>query len=124
MKQLRLFFFIISIAFVQNVIAQTVYTTKTGKKYHKSSCRFLKYSKKLTTIDRAKILGYTACKVCKPTNQNTKASSGGEPKAIAHKTQSKSSSKKAVASQCTGKTKAGKRCKRKTKNANGRCYQH
>ncbi|RSK39969.1 thermonuclease family protein [Mangrovimonas spongiae] len=33
-------------------------------------------------------------------------------------------SQKAKATQCTGKTKSGKRCKRKTKNANGRCYQH
>lgn len=29
-----------------------------------------------------------------------------------------------LSSQCTGTTKKGKRCKRMTKNDNGRCYQH
>ena len=53
--------------------AQTVYVTKSGNKYHKSSCRFLKYSKNEITIKRAKNLGYWACKVCKPTIKNTPA---------------------------------------------------
>ena len=124
MKQLRLILFLISIAFSSNVLAQTVYTTKTGEKYHKSSCRYLKYSKKELTIDKAITLGYSACSVCKPTKENTKASSNKAPNAITPNAQSKAPSKKAIAAQCTGKTQAGKRCKRKTKNANGRCYQH
>jgi len=45
---------------------QVVYITKTGKKYHKSSCHYLKKSKIKTTKSKAKELGYTACKVCKP----------------------------------------------------------
>jgi hypothetical protein len=124
LKQFRLLLFILSITFSSNVIAQIVYTTETGEKYHKSSCRYLKYSKKEITIKKVKALGYAACKVCNPTAENTKASSSLEPNAIAHKSQNKIASKKSVATQCTGKTKAGKRCKRKTKNASGRCYQH
>lgn len=31
---------------------------------------------------------------------------------------------KSISTQCTGKTKSGKGCKRMTKNPNGRCYQH
>lgn len=124
LKQVRLLLFILSIAFSSNAIAQTVYTTKTGEKYHKSSCRYLKYSKKEITIKKAKALSYSACKVCKPTAENTKSSSNLEPNAITPKLKNKTSSKKTVASQCTGKTKSGKRCKRRTKNANGRCYQH
>lgn len=72
MKAVRLFLLIVSISFVTNLSSQTVYTTKTGKKYHKSNCRYLKYSKKEIKLDKAKELGYQACKVCKPTVSNTK----------------------------------------------------
>ncbi len=124
MKQLRLILFILSIACCSNVLAQTVYTTKTGEKYHKSSCSYLKYSKKEITLDKAIALGYSACSVCKPTKDNTKASSETISNTISPKEKGEATTKKAVATQCTGKTQAGKRCKRKTKNANGRCYQH
>jgi hypothetical protein len=43
-----------------------VYITKTGKKYHRAGCRYLKKSKKKVTLKWAKSHGYTACKVCKP----------------------------------------------------------
>ncbi|MFP4846085.1 hypothetical protein [Winogradskyella sp. PE311] len=124
MKQFRLIFFILATAFSSNVIAQTVYTTKTGEKYHKSNCRYLKYSKKGITIKKAKALGYLACKVCKPTAENIKGNSNTDHNAIIPKSINKTSPKKTTATQCTGKTKVGKRCKRRTKNANGRCYQH
>ena len=74
MKSLRILLFFISIAFISNIDAQTVYTTKTGEKYHKGSCKYLKYSKKEITLKKAKSLGYTSCSVCKPTAKNTKAS--------------------------------------------------
>ncbi len=35
-----------------------------------------------------------------------------------------SDSKEVLSTQCTGTTKKGKRCKRMTKNDNGRCFQH
>lgn len=44
----------------------TVYVTKTGKRYHKSSCRYLSQSKIKTTKSKAINAGYTPCKVCKP----------------------------------------------------------
>lgn len=44
----------------------TVYITKTGEKYHKSGCRYLKQSKIAIDLTKAKKQGYTACKVCKP----------------------------------------------------------
>jgi len=122
-KPIKVLLLIISIAFTSNVLAQTVYTTKTGEKYHKSSCKYLKYSKKETTIDKAKALAFVACKVCKPTEENT-SSSNLNLSSNSKPPKTSSSSKKAVASQCTGKTKSGSRCKRKTKNVNGRCYQH
>ena len=45
---------------------QVVYITKTGKKYHKGSCRYLKNSKIEIKKAKAKELGYSACAVCKP----------------------------------------------------------
>lgn len=45
---------------------QIVYITKTGKKYHKSSCGHLRKSKIAIEKSKAKELGYTACGTCKP----------------------------------------------------------
>ena len=47
-------------------VATTVYTTKTGTKYHKESCSSLRKSKIKTDIAAAKKKGLTACKRCKP----------------------------------------------------------
>jgi len=44
----------------------TVYVTKTGKKYHRESCRSLSKSKIPISLKDAKAKGYTPCKVCKP----------------------------------------------------------
>ncbi|NRD24094.1 hypothetical protein HNV10_12610 [Winogradskyella litoriviva] len=123
MKQFRLLLFLLIIATTSVSLSQTVYTTKTGEKYHKASCAYLKYSKKPITLDKAKALGYVACKVCKPTKAKT-SNKSNEPNSLSATTKKKETSKKTTATQCIGKTQAGKRCKRKTKNANGRCYQH
>jgi hypothetical protein len=45
---------------------QTVYVTKTGKRYHKSGCRFLSNSKIQMTREEAEKKSYTPCKTCKP----------------------------------------------------------
>jgi hypothetical protein len=45
---------------------QTVYITKTGKKYHRATCRYLSRSKIATSLKDAKANGYTACSVCNP----------------------------------------------------------
>lgn len=43
-----------------------VYITKTGKKYHRSNCSYLKKSKISININTAKAEGYTACSRCNP----------------------------------------------------------
>ena len=45
---------------------QTVYITKTGKKYHRAGCRYLASSKIPRTLKDAQANGYTPCSVCKP----------------------------------------------------------
>jgi len=121
MKYLKFLLLVLSFAFVNTMVAQTVYTTNTGEKYHKSSCRYLKYSKKEYTLEKAIALGFEACSVCKPIKSNTVSTNAN---AFSSRENSSPATKKTTATQCTGKTKAGKRCKRTTKNASGRCYQH
>lgn len=43
----------------------TVYITRTGKKYHRDSCSYLRYSKIPISLADAK-RGYSPCSVCKP----------------------------------------------------------
>jgi hypothetical protein len=45
---------------------QIVYVTKTGKKYHTATCRFLAKSKIPMALKDAKAKGYTPCSVCRP----------------------------------------------------------
>lgn len=44
----------------------TVYITNTGEKYHRGTCRYLRYSKYAISKSDAIAQGYTACKVCRP----------------------------------------------------------
>lgn len=46
--------------------AQTVYVTRTGKRYHRDGCRYLASSKIPMTLKDAKAQGYTPCTVCRP----------------------------------------------------------
>jgi predicted chitinase len=112
--------YIILLAIVQSIacctLAQTVYVTRTGKKYHDDGCRYLSKSKISATLSDAKDKGYTACSVCKPsTTVETKDKKFAAPP---------STIRKAVTTQCTGTIKSGRRCSRMTTNATGRCYQH
>jgi hypothetical protein len=51
---------------VEEPKAQTVYVTRTGKRYHREGCRYLASSKIPMTLKDAKAQGYTPCKVCRP----------------------------------------------------------
>jgi hypothetical protein len=46
--------------------AETVYVTRTGKQYHRKSCRYLTSSQRPMSLKDAKAGGYKPCKVCKP----------------------------------------------------------
>jgi predicted small secreted protein len=51
---------------VNNADTDIVYITKTGDKFHRSSCHYLSKSKISISRDDAISAGYTACSVCKP----------------------------------------------------------
>ena len=42
----------------------TVYITNTGRKYHRSGCRYLRESREGISLSKAEARGYTPCKVC------------------------------------------------------------
>jgi hypothetical protein len=122
MKQLS---FAILILFITlKVTAQTVYVTKSGKKYHTSSCSYAR-SASSQSLNDAVNSGLTPCSRCNPSSNNrtitTKQSFSGSQGPSEKPRQVKSSSGSV---QCSGQTKKGSRCSRMTTNANGRCYQH
>lgn len=86
---------------------KTVYVTKTGEKYHKTTCHYLKYSKIETTEKQAKADGYTACKVCFGTT-----------------TSSSSTHKQTSTSRCQATTQKGTQCNRTASSGSRYCWQH
>jgi hypothetical protein len=46
--------------------AVMVYITNTGKKYHRSTCRYLNKSRIEISLENAKARGYDSCSVCNP----------------------------------------------------------
>jgi len=44
----------------------TVFVTKTGKKYHRKDCRYLRYSRIPISLREAVSEGYEPCKACGP----------------------------------------------------------
>jgi hypothetical protein len=50
----------------QQTKEQTVYITRTGKKYHTANCRYLSHSKIPVSLKDAQANGYTRCSVCHP----------------------------------------------------------
>ena len=46
--------------------SRTVYITRTGYKYHRSYCSYLRQSKIAISLKNAKSRGYTACSRCNP----------------------------------------------------------
>ncbi|HEY9046836.1 MAG TPA: hypothetical protein VIN08_13125 [Ohtaekwangia sp.] len=113
-----------------------VYITRTGAKYHKSTCRYLKYSSYEITLKEAKERGYTACSVCRPSQEKSPAAPvapqatpregvvQAKQELLQEKDEEKEQVSEPVSQQCSALTKAGTRCKRMTQNANGKCWQH
>jgi len=117
---------------------QTVYLTKTGKKYHKGTCGSLSRSSISIQLTDAIAKGYGPCGNCRPSatvstnplnSKTTEQQQSGSQKQEIQKQDSQnnnpsSSDSKTQYVQCTSLTKAGSQCKRMTKSANGKCWQH
>ncbi len=115
------FFFICIVCVMRFAFAQTVYRTPSGGKYHTAQCRYVKNVSHQLSVPKAIAIGLTACKQCNPSFP--KFSNNGVPNSgLGIRTNEAKGSSFSV--QCRGLTKAGVRCKHKTRNKNGYCHQH
>ncbi len=99
---------------------QEVYITDTGLKFHLENCRYLKLSRHAMVLDSALAGGYTACKVCRPLDDH---SHENEARQKAPRT-SIPERQLSHSVRCTSNKVNGIQCKRMTKNASGKCWQH
>ena len=119
-KLSRLMYFVLLLGVLigssNSTIAQTVYITKTGAKYHTKDCRYLKYSSISIELKKALELGKTACSVCKPVRTQSNTKNSESVTITSHNlVQSK---------RCSAITQAGTQCKRFTQDSSGKCWQH
>jgi hypothetical protein len=93
--------------------SQTFYKTPSGQKYHLGSCHTVKNVSQEITSQQAIELGLQPCKVCRPANIY------GTGMAVPNKAKGQGNTV-----QCKGTTKAGTRCRHKTRIGDGYCFQH
>ena len=105
-----------------NVFSQTVYVTKSGKKYHSASCHYLAKSKIEISLADAQAKGYTPCSVCGGASSTTQ--NAPSPNSNQNQSYTPPPPKQSSSTQCTAITKAGNRCSRMTNSPNGKCWQH
>lgn len=91
--------------------ADTVYVTKSGKKYHRAACRLLSQNKVALPLAQARG-DREACRLC----MNAANASS--------KTLSLQPENKITPPRCLGKTKNGDRCKREAEAGTKYCWQH
>ena len=120
-------FFVLLLLIAAQVVAfgqasDTVCITRTGAKYHKETCRYLKYSSYKVSLKEATTRGYTACSVCKPGALRNHAGAA-TPQPVQPRLNN-GSTQSSTSRQCSAYTQAGTRCKRSTTNSNGKCWQH
>jgi len=89
----------------------TVYVTKSGKKYHRSDCRLLSQNRTALLLAQARV-DYSACRLCASSSSLPKAAISLQPNG------------KTAAVRCWGKTKKGDRCKREAEAGSKYCWQH
>ena len=112
-------------AFSQAEEKNVVCVTKTGKKYHTESCRYLKDSSFRIDMKKAIQLGYTPCSVCKPGSLSSKSDSTKSATPVTTlRSEPVQKTQTTTSRQCSALTKTGMRCKRMTTDPSGKCWQH
>jgi len=105
---------------INSLSAQTVYITKSGTKYHSSSCRYAS-SGWAVQLQEALDKGLSPCSKCDP---QTEVTSTSKEKPSSVKPRSNSTKTSSGKTQCGGTTKSGSQCKRMVSDGSGYCYQH
>ncbi len=100
-----------------------VYITNTGNKYHTSVCRYLGKSAFPVSLEDACSRHYGPCSDCTPPVCRVVIAAKDSFAAPVRSPGENINSEK-TAIRCSGITQKGKQCKRKTNDADGRCFQH
>lgn len=122
-KQLLLIALLFSF-YINSSFAQTVYVTKSGKKYHTAECRYTNNNSTALSLSDAINKGYEACKICKPASSSLPPGSFANPDNGSGNIDDSYQNYSTEKVQCLAITKSGNRCKRTTKSPNGKCWQH
>jgi micrococcal nuclease len=103
----------------------TVYVTKTGTKYHKAGCTYLRRSSIPMSSSDAVNSNYSPCSVCNPSSGGA-ASLSTQPVTTesSYGISGSSNSSSSGGGQCMATTKKGTRCKRNAKAGSNYCWQH
>lgn len=103
-------------------LEKQVFITDTGTKFHLEHCRYLKFSQKAISLKSATENGFSACKVCKPTNDKEHQPDQSKVKQATPSHLPKKPLQYSI--RCSGRNVNGIQCKRMTKNPGGKCWQH
>ena len=112
----------VTIGILAGANTETVYVTKSGKKYHRDGCNSLRSSKIPMDLEKA-TARYSPCSKCRPPVIGS--SKDGSPRSEpprSDKDGNKYESKKS--GQCQATTKKGTQCRRKAQAGSQYCYQH
>lgn len=115
--------FYILILGLNEAIAQTVYITKTGTKYHRETCRYAKTGYR-SDLETAKKKGLGPCSVCKPSQSNQSSEGNSKPSETLNTEPNRISSNNEKSVRCKAITKAGAQCSRNSTDDSGYCWQH
>ncbi|HOJ19627.1 MAG TPA: hypothetical protein PLT92_13780 [Ignavibacteriaceae bacterium] len=107
----------------QDILSQTVYITKSGKKFHKAECSYLKSSIAIELND-ALNRGYEPCSKCKPPTKVKQDVEGMKSNSNEKTIEKKTSKSEVTSAWCQAITKKGTQCKRKAKPGSKYCWQH
>ena len=126
MRQVRrvaaLFVYLLVASVCLHAHDQVVYVTKTGSKYHTSSCRSLRASKIAMSLSDA-AARYQPCKICHPPVPGSDAATT-PTHANAAAPASAPAQRVAEAGRCQAITKKGTQCSRRAKAGSKYCWQH
>lgn len=120
----------IALALTASAFAQasdTVYVTRTGKKYHRAGCTSLRSSSVPMALKDA-ATAYDPCKICHPPTLSASSPAAGNsvtPPVESNLTPKPAPPTRNVQStRCQAITKKGTQCSRKAKPGSSYCWQH
>ena len=120
-----LFIAVLQFLFCSVLLAQTVYVTKTGKKYHTSACSSLRNSSIPITLSEANQKGYGPCSKCDPPIYSEgKTEKTNNTLYDDSKLREKLNSTSPTSNQCIAITKKGTQCSRNAQEGSDYCWQH